>query len=856
MTPAPDQRRLLHLRKSLDTAATPLPDVAADLVDSLLRAGDRAGAIEVYREFEARFPIHAQTATRLKGAYERALWADPGALPTNLPIPRGRFVGRHDDLARVVGAATQERFLCLAGPGGIGKSRIALESARTWVAAHPDGVWWLDCTAVTSEHDLPALVRRVLSLEDRSLDLETIFARLENKRIALVMDCCESLPGPIASFAKAAIARAPGLRILATSRLPLEGSFVIDVPPLSLPAAHLTRSNAPASDAVRLFIERAVSADPRFALTEQNAAVIAHVCRLLDGMPLAIELAAAYLTHVDIEELARRLDQRSIDDLTLTLERTIDWAYRLLAPDDAALLRGMSLFPSRWTFDDAIGMSGSRMGVERLVASSLVVAERSTSGFTLYRMLDTTRAFARDRLNRSDDAPSVRERFLTHMLAAADRLADRLDRGDENAPLQARDAYDALAAAIDAGLADDRLRPISAQIAGRIVVHLGALGFASDLAHRVRALTHRLRGTPFEASIEFDRTLRAQGWLANRLGEYREALVVNEELISRARHRGDGRILAQNLALAVVVYCNAGELERALEVAREALALARESGDQAILGRALRAVATVLLNMDRASEAMAPLEEFLGLGGDEIPKMQQAMGMNDYAEALRREGRLEEARTWLERAAAIAMQMHDYGTATHVNAILSVVLTAIGDLAAAHAAAAEAVRLSAHNVNVLTRLFAIEELVASSIDDAQLPDLAFLVGYVDGVRRRYGVALTPEREPRVRAIRSVLRGRMGEAFAGACAAGTNATLEQSLERASRLRPGGMPLERADRFAALTPRERDVAELASAGKSNREIADALFLSVRTVEVHVASAFKKLGITRREKLRSST
>lgn len=289
MTPTPDPRRLLHLRKALEAAETPLPDVAADLVDALLRAGDRIGAIAVYREFEERFPMHTLTTPRLKRAYERALWADPAALPTNLPVPRGRFVGRHDDLARIAEAAVQERFLCLAGPGGIGKSRIALESARTWVAAHPDGVWWIDCTAVTSEHDLQALVRRALGFEDRSLDQETVLARIEEKRVALVMDCCESLPGPIAAFAMAATARAPGLRVLATSRLPLEGAFVIDVPPLSLPATRLTRSNAAASDAVRLFVERAVSADPRFALTEQNAATVMHVCRILDGMPLAIE---------------------------------------------------------------------------------------------------------------------------------------------------------------------------------------------------------------------------------------------------------------------------------------------------------------------------------------------------------------------------------------------------------------------------------------------------------------------------------------------------------------------------------------------------------------------------------------
>jgi non-specific serine/threonine protein kinase len=847
-------RRILHLRKAIDANPVPMLDAMSELVDALLQAGDRVGAISAYRSFEARFPVPVANSTRLREAYERALWSESASLPTNLPVPRNLFVGRHAEMAAVADAVLRNRFTCLVGPGGIGKTRIALQSARTWISRFHDGVWWIDCSSISGELGLLTHIARAMRFEDRRYTQSSLLERIGESNAAIVLDCCEDSPEDTAGFAAAALAQCPNLTILATSRVPLDGAEIVAIAPLPLAAGmQVKRADVIASDAARLFVELAVSADPQFVLTDENAQMIAQICRDVDGVPLAIELAAAYLAHANLAEVHERLTRRTIDDLNRTVARTIDWAYRWLSEFDAAVLRAMSVFPGIWTLDDALGMGATRESIDRLTGTSLVLSERSESGLTRYRLLDTTRAFMRDRLREFDEWDVTLERFVRHMVGVAQTYVKNLERLDGKSPLQLQDRYESISFAVDLGASNAAFASSAIEIIGTIGIGLGMLGFAGDFGARAAAAIQSVRGTGVEKTPDFDRALRALGWLANRRGEYQEALALNQELIERARASGDMQALARNLGLAVVIYCNAGKFDEGLLVAQEGITLSRQAGDVQSLSVALRGIASVYLTLGRGADALEPMQEFVALPSDGIPKMQQAMGMCDYASALHAVGRHEDARTWFERAIALCMQNRDYGTATHANANLAEVYAALGDMRSAHAAGREAVRLSSNNINALTKVLAFEELVGASIRDDQVEQLAFLLGYTDEVRRRRGVSIAPERAPRSGAMRTAVSQRMSKiAYDRAVAKGAAASLEQAIQVAMELKAGDVPLDKADRFGALTRREREVADLAVRGMTNRAIADQLCLSMRTVDVHVASILRKLGVERREQI----
>jgi predicted ATPase/DNA-binding winged helix-turn-helix (wHTH) protein len=340
---------------------------------------------------------------------------------TNLPPSLTPLVGRREALAEVGGKAQQSRMVTLVGAGGTGKTRLALEAARRLAGTFADGVWLVELAPLTgatlvAQAIASALVARA---EGDTPPITLIESALRDQRALLLIDNCEHVIDEAAAVAQALLRRLPRLHVMATSREPLgiEGEVLYRVPSLTMPGPH--ESPAPpdliASEAGQLFVERARAVQSAFALTDDNAAAVARICRRLDGIPLAIELAAARLTALSVEEVAQRIDDRfrlltgglrTALPRQRTLRGLVDWSYDLLDAGEQRVLAMLSVFAGSFTLaaaervcaDDAPGRVSVLDAIELLVAKSLLLAETRGAGETRYRMLETIRQYASEKL--------------------------------------------------------------------------------------------------------------------------------------------------------------------------------------------------------------------------------------------------------------------------------------------------------------------------------------------------------------------------------------------------------------------------------------------------------------------------
>lgn len=363
------------------------------------------------------------------------------ASPNNMPLQLTSFVGREKEIKEVKEALERARLVTLTGVGGTGKTRLALHVAAEVIDDFQDGVWLVELAPLTEPALVPQAIAASLGLREQPgrAFLELLKDYLAAKHLLLVLDNCEHLIEECAQVADVLLHAAPHLKILATSRegLGIAGESTYHVHSLSLPDNQTLQAEALSQyDAVRLFIDRAVAVQPTFQVTNQNALAVAQVCARLDGIPLAIELAAARVKGLSAEQIASRLDDRfrlltggsrTALPRQRTLQAAIDWSYRLLAEQERVLLRRLSVFAGGWTIKAAEFVCASKE-IEsndilelllRLVDKSLVVAE--TKGTQpRYHMLETIRQYAQEKLDESGEAEHVRTRHLDFFLQLAE----------------------------------------------------------------------------------------------------------------------------------------------------------------------------------------------------------------------------------------------------------------------------------------------------------------------------------------------------------------------------------------------------------------------------------------------------
>jgi predicted ATPase/DNA-binding winged helix-turn-helix (wHTH) protein len=353
----------------------------------------------------------------------------------NLPAELTSFVGRRKELLDLPGVLTSTRLLSMTGAGGVGKTRLAVQLAYGVVHLFPDGVWLVDLAPLSVPDLVAATIATALGVREgpQRSARDAVLETLRDRELLLVLDNCEHLIASCAELVDAMLRGAPALRILATSReaLGVSGETVCRVPSLSLPDA-LAAVPVDAlieSEATQLFIERATAVDPAFRPTPENADAIVRICRRLDGIPLAIELAAARVVVLSPAQIEVRLQDRfrlltggarTAVARQRTLEATVDWSYELLSDVERHLLSRLSVFPASWTLeaaehvcgDDDINQHDVLDLLSRLVGKSLVVVDGEFAGERRYRFLETVRQYARERLVQGGGANRLRERHF------------------------------------------------------------------------------------------------------------------------------------------------------------------------------------------------------------------------------------------------------------------------------------------------------------------------------------------------------------------------------------------------------------------------------------------------------------
>ena len=368
----------------------------------------------------------------------------------NLPLERTSFVGRKSEVAEIERLLPDRKLLTLCGPGGAGKTRLALAVARDMVEER--GVWWVELAPISDPELVPRAVASALGVPEAP-DLsptEALVEHLKGPKALLVLDNCEHLVEACADLADALLGACPDLKILATSREPMRvaGETNFMVPSLSVPDPGLSPSTEELAgyESVRLFVDRVREVDPGFALMEGNAAAVARLCNRLDGIPLAIELAAARTRVLTIEQISEKLDNplgllttgsRTAAARHQTLRATLQWSYELLSDGERALFRRLSVFAGGWTLEaaEAVGTAEPEGRVSsppvldllsQLMDKSLVVVEADAGDTLRYRLLESVRQFAREKLRESGEEAEVRRRHAGHYLALAERAEPEL----------------------------------------------------------------------------------------------------------------------------------------------------------------------------------------------------------------------------------------------------------------------------------------------------------------------------------------------------------------------------------------------------------------------------------------------
>jgi predicted ATPase/class 3 adenylate cyclase len=586
-----------------------LSEAAAVLVRDALPPGAALTDLGVHRLKDLGRPerIFQLRAAGLQAEFPPLRSLGNPALPNNLPAQLTAFIGRDRELSEVRALVESSRLVTLTGAGGCGKTRLSIQLAAELLDGSGDGVWLVELAAVTDEDAVAPAVCQALGIATQPgrPALETLLDALAPQDVLIVLDNCEHLIGGCAKAADAILRRCPRVHLVATSREPLDigGEAVYRVPPLSLPRpGESGLAAAGSSDAVALFVDRARAQGTGLVVDEQTAPLVVSISRRLDGLPLAIELAAARLRSLSLRDLADRLDQR-FSLLTggsrtalarqQTLRATVDWSYSLLHGAERSLLRRLSVFAEGFDLDAAEAVCGfgdiEALEVAGLLGSlvdkSLVVAEPVEEALR-YRLLETIRQFAAERLaGDGGEAAAVAAAHCAHYLSTAEKAAPHLTGAGQGSWLARLDTDQAnlrRAAAHAAGSADG-----TAQVL-RLGVALRRYWMARSRDEEALALLMPVLDRPeARAEPELFGAALVTAAIAARYADVTAALRLGDQAVKLARQLGTGRLLIESLAALSFAHYFAGQPERGLRPGREAVERARQLGDDVLLGTSL-----------------------------------------------------------------------------------------------------------------------------------------------------------------------------------------------------------------------------------------------------------------------------
>ncbi len=800
-----------------------------------LSAEPGAASQRLYEEILAgRFPSSQLTQK------DHSIEKPPGDLRHNLPAARTSFVGREGELVEVKRALAMTRLLTLTGVFGSGKTRLALEVAENLTDDYPQGVWLTELATLSEGALVPQAVAAALGVREqpgRTL-VDTLASSLRKEKMLLVLDNCEHLIDSAAHLVDSLLSSCPHLRVLATSRemLGVAGEAKWLVSPLSLPDSRQphTVENLSGFASVRLFLERVRYHRPAFILTPRNVGAMADICRQLEGIPLAIELAAAWIGTLSVRQIATRLKDpfklltagsRTAPPRQQTLRGALVWSYDLLSGAERRLFNRLSVFADGWTFEaaeavvpgDGIGENDVLDLLSRLVNKSLVVTEAGGDGALRYRMLRLVRRYALEQLETSGEAELIRRRHAVWFLELVEEAEPQLSGAQHEAWLEQLEREHAnlcvaLSWALERGEAGLGLR-MSEALGEFWHLH----GHLNEGRRWLEAALAKGNGLAVATRA---RALARIGCIAGEQGDYEQSIVFSGESLALSQKLEDTEcavIALSNLAWAAL---DQNEPGRASTLAEEVVALQRALGDKAGLVRA-----------------------FLIIGM--VAAVQQ-----DY----------ERAAVLHEETLALARKLEDNFTIILSLALGAFATLGLGDHGRARDLCAEGLELSQQLK--MRRLTATHLHISAALagSQGQPAHSARLWGAAEALRETIGTIFSPVERHVYGSYIAAARAQLDEtAWEAVWAEGRAIGLEAAVKYAlseQRLAPPTTPmaeeLSTGRRLTLLTRREREVASLVRRGLTNRQISTQLVLSEHTVATHIHKTLKKLEFNSRAQI----
>ncbi|MCE7002128.1 LuxR C-terminal-related transcriptional regulator [Kibdelosporangium philippinense] len=757
----------------------------------------------------------------------------------NLPAEVTSFVGRGGELSETRRQLTSSRLLTLTGIGGVGKTRLALRVAATVRRAFADGVWLVELAALQDRTLLEQTVVDAVGVQDRSArsPREVLVGHLRGKQVLLVLDNCEHLADRCAGLAAQLLPAAPGLRILATSRhaLSTPGEHIHAVPPLLLPDPdRMPRGEHLGNEAIRLFAERSVLVRPGFEVAADNYATIARICRRLDGLPLAIELAAARLRALSPEQILHRLDDRfrllhAGDRAVLprhqTLRTVVDWSFELCSPLEQQLWARVSVFAGGFDLD-AVEAVCAGDGIDRdqlfelmagLVDKSIVIRQDQHGGpEARYRLLDTLRHYGRDTLRATGEEPVLRRRHRDYYLDVAERgKADWFGPAQLAVFARSRAAHANLRLALEYCLTTPGESQTGLHLAAVLHFYWYSCGFLAEGRHWLdQALA---------LDTQPGRTRATALWTSAHIalvqGDFAASFAMTEECHDWAQQQDDQTVLAYAVFARGAAAWLSGDFPDGLALAEDALARFDTLGElntTVLLGHSMLIVAAVFAG--DFARGLALGRRALAISERHGEQWARAYTLYGVTVAEWRLGKVARAIAYAKESMRIVHAFNDiFGMAMFVE-----------QLAWVHGAAGEAERAAvllgvAHRIWPLT---GTKPLMGSP------PFLAAREACEQQARRTLG----------------------DHAFQAAFDRGTTLELDQAVAYALDEKPASAIPATATKTVAspLTPREQQVAELVADGLSNKDIAAQLMIAQRTAEAHIGHILTKLDFTTRVQL----
>jgi len=747
----------------------------------------------------------------------------------HVPAEVTSFVGRRRELAEIKRLLSTTRLLTLTGAGGVGKTRLATRTAADVQRAFSDGVWLVELAPLQDPALVALAVFNALELRDQSArwPMATIADYLADKNLLLILDNCEHLLSASAVLADNLLRSCPDLRLLVTSRQPLgiSGEVTLTVPSLSMPdrvpvskSGHLTDY-----EAIGLFADRAAAALPGFELVAANQQAVIELCRRLDGIPLAIELAAVRLKVLSVEQIVERLDDRfrlltagsrTATARQQTLQATIEWSYELLSEPERDLWARLSIFAGGFDIAAAETVCANQRhsDIFDLVASLLdksILVRDETGGKVRYRMLETLREFGLERLRRSGQEVALRRRHRDWLRQLVGSDGEWLGVNQSSLFDRLQIEHDNLRAALDFCLSERGEADVGLAMAASLWPYWQGRGRLTEGRRWLNAL---LEHVPETAPIRA-RGLAAAGNLAMMQGDLNTSISTLEQSRALAERDGNAAVLAFSLQYLGLASMFQGDRARAIPLFEEAVRIQRGTRDRAAVSATLAMLAMCTLLENHARRAIALWEESRG----------------------------------------ISLELGDQWALSYTLWGLGIALWLQDDPVQATAVEKESLRLKRGLDERLGISLCLETLAWLAMARGDAPRAARLLGAAKTNWDATGASLFEAFKSFHNKTEAASRQSLGHAFGAAYQKGIDMPLEAAVAYAleESAAPAPQPVEAA-RVTTLSRRESEIAKLVAGGLSNKEIAAKLVLSERTAEAHVQNILNKLGFRSRSEV----